>query len=56
MKGYYQKKNVITLKAINIKKDRNQKFRIESNKIKSKYNYLILRTLINERKRIWVGE
>lgn len=43
------------LKAINIKKDREQKFRIESNKIKSKYNYLILRLLENERKKIWVG-
>lgn len=34
---------------------RKEKFTRESNKIKSKYNYLILRLLINERKKIWVG-
>lgn len=56
-KLYYLKtdRTAEQLKAINIKKDREQKFRIESNKIKSKYNYLILRLLINERKKIWVG-
>lgn len=55
-KNYYLKTHRTSnqLKAIEFKKDREQKFRIESNKLKSKYNYLILRLLENKKK-IWVG-
>lgn len=55
-KNYYLKthRTPNQLKAIEIKKEKQQKFRIELNKLKLKYNYLILR-LLDNRKKIWVG-